>query len=305
MRLTASDLHSYYRPSQCDLRVFLRQRDEREEPIGPYEKVLQRLGERHEKAHLASLGPCVDLSDTSIEQRIERTRQEVSRGSSVIYRPVLRTSVVLNDDEDEIVGVPDFMLLSDGERYIVRDSKISRRINDDDHPEILRQMELYGWLYQKTFGVPPAGLQVHAGTGTMEPIVYDGGAQALQILGKIALLNKLSSEPHSPVGWTKCGNCGFSERCWPLAESRRDPALLADVDQNLAAALYSEKVKTFEDLLARFDEATLAEFKRPWGKKVQKVVRAGPLLYSGWRASWYPNVSLSRRRRSSQNLLNT
>jgi predicted RecB family nuclease len=172
--------------------------------------------------------------------------------------------------EVEIVGEPDFLIRS-ADGYIVRDSKISRRINEEDHPEILRQLELYGWLFEKTFGAPAKALQVHAGTGAIENVAYDGGERVLGVLDLITSLRNSDSEPYSPVGWTKCSSCGFHGRCWPLAKSRHDLALLPDIDQSLAVALHGASVRTFEDLLERFDEASLAAFKRPWGKKVQKI----------------------------------
>lgn len=54
MRLIASDFYTFYRPSECDLRVYLRHKGIAEAPPSPYEEVLRRLGERHEKAHLAT-----------------------------------------------------------------------------------------------------------------------------------------------------------------------------------------------------------------------------------------------------------
>ena len=47
-------------------------------------------------------------------------------------------------------------------------------------------------------------------------------------------LKQTQAEPYSPVGWTKCGGCGFYGRCWPRAERERDVALVSGVDQGLA-----------------------------------------------------------------------
>jgi predicted RecB family nuclease len=280
MRLTATDLYSYYRPSQCDLRPFLQARGEPEAPRSPYEVVLQKLGKRHEGAHLATLGSYVPLDQVPLGERFERTKQEIDKGSPVIYQGALRWSVSFGGSEVEIVGEPDFLIRAANGGYVLRDSKISRRINDEDHPEILRQLELYGWLFEKNFAARASALEVHAGTGVIENVAYDGGKEVLAVLEGIAALKTLESEPYSPVGWTKCGSCRFHNRCWPLAESGRDLALLSDVDQNLAIALHGVGIKTFEDLLGHFDEVSLAAFKRPWGKRVQKVgdTRAAAIL---------------------------
>ena len=56
VRFTASAFYEYERPSRCGLRVRLRAVGEQEAPPGPFQDVLRRLGERHERQHLAGLG---------------------------------------------------------------------------------------------------------------------------------------------------------------------------------------------------------------------------------------------------------
>jgi len=194
----------------------------------------------------------------------------VKKGSSKIYQSALKANTELNVNRCEVLGEPDF-LLKETDQYVIRDSKISRRITGKDHPEILSQLQIYGWLYEQTFSKPPARLEVHSGTGEIVPIPYDGGVDALTLLREILTLKQLGSEPYSPVGWTKCGNCGFHNRCWPKAETNRDVALVNGVDQGLAIALKRENINTADQLVSRFDETTLAEFQRPWGKGSQPV----------------------------------
>jgi predicted RecB family nuclease len=273
MRLTASDIYAYFCPSKCDLRVYLREMGEQEAPPGPFEEVLRRLGERHEKIHLATFPVYADLSSGTEAERELRTREEVKQETGVIYQPFLRTPYRLEGVECDIVGAPDFLIFEGG-GYVIRDSKISRRITGADHPEILRQLELYGWLYERAFGQPPLGLQVHSGTGEIVPLPYQSGTAALEALREILALKRAGSEPYHPVGWSKCANCSFKPRCWPKAEESRDVALVVGVDQNLARALRQEGIRTVDQLLDRFDEASLAEFTKPWGKRTQRVGKA-------------------------------
>jgi hypothetical protein len=79
MRLTASDFVSYRRPTACDLRVFLRHRQEQEVEPGPYGEVLRRLGVRHEKSHLATLGAFVDVSDASLNEQAKKTADAIAK----------------------------------------------------------------------------------------------------------------------------------------------------------------------------------------------------------------------------------
>jgi predicted RecB family nuclease len=280
VRVTASDLHTIYRPSECDLRVYLRQQGLTAVRPSPYEEVLYRLGIRHEKAHLAALGAITDLSAVPEIERARRTREALSASVPVVYQGLFIASANLDGTTCEIVGAPDFILRGTGGGHVIRDSKISRRINDDHHPEIILQMGLYGWLYEQTFGRPPVRLEVHAGDGSIVEVPYDGAGAAMAALERIAALKTRTTEPYAAVGWTKCLGCGFRDHCWPRAVARRDVALVSGVDQGLARVLYAgHGVSTMDDLLSRFDESALANVRVPWGLKTKRVgKRAGHIL---------------------------
>src|SRR6266481_8605327 len=239
MRLTASDFVSYYRPTRCDLRVFLRQRREEESAPGPYDEVLRRLGLKHERTHLATLGEFTDLSAPSLHEQVKDTSEAIVKKVPILYQPAFLANAVLGGTDVEIVGVPDFLIL-DGDGYLIRDSKMARRTDEENHPEILLQVQLYGWLFEKTCGVAPKGLQVHCGTGDIATIPYDGGAAALQELERLLTIKRLNTEPYEPVGWSKCLGCGFTDRCWSKAEENCDVALVYCVDQSLARTLHSQ-----------------------------------------------------------------
>ena len=276
--LTASDFYNYLRPSKCDLRVYFKSIGKKEAPPGPYEEVLLRLGERHERLHLSTFPDYVDLREGGLEDRERKTKEAVESGASVIYQAVLRSSHEFGGRRYEILGEPDFVIRHQ-KNYIIRDSKMSHRITEADHPEILRQLGIYGWLYEKTFGMPPLRLEVHSGRGDIVEVAYDGGVAALGLLEHIATLKVAEAEMRSPVGWSKCGGCPFRKYCWPKAEANKDVALVPGVDQSIAVALREQGVSTIEDLLRNFDESTLSEFKRPWGNRMQRVGKgAGSIL---------------------------
>jgi len=278
MRLTATDIQGYYRPSLCPMRVYLRGHGEKEAPPGPYDQVLERLGREHEKKHVATLGAVADLSGGGLEERARRTTEEVAKGTQVIYQGVLQASASLDGLDCDVVGRPDFLIRANGNDYVVRDSKMSRRITEKDHPEILLELDLYGWLYEKTFGRAPAKLEVHSGTGAIVDVAYQGGMAALAILRQAVAYKAATTEPFSPVGWTKCGGCGYRDRCWPASESRRDVALVQGVDQGLAIALRDSGILSYDQLLEGFDEKSLSEFKRPHGKTMRRVGTAAEAI---------------------------
>lgn len=270
-RLTPSEFYAYFQPAPCDLRVFLRARGEEESPPGAYAEILKRLGERHEARHLADFPGVCNLAAVPPSQRAAATRQAVADQAPAIYHPRFCHSLNLGGRVREICGEPD-LLVRTADNYAIRDVKLSRRIGEKEHPEILRQLELYGWLYQQTFGRPPAGLEVFSGAAAIEAVPSDGGQAALDLLQRIAEIQNAAEAPYSPVGWTKCGGCGFFPVCWPKAEACRDVALLPGVDQGLALALHARGLATRQALLREMDEKSLAALRRPWGMGQTKQV---------------------------------
>jgi uncharacterized protein len=213
------------------------------------------------------------VSAGSLEEQVKKTADSIEAKVPVLYQPAFLATERMCGTDVEIVGVPDYLIL-DGDGYVIRDSKMARRIDEESHPEILLQVQLYGWLFERSCGTAPKRLQVHAGTGDVVTIPYDGGAAALRELERLLTIKQLTVEPYEPVGWTKCLGCGFTDRCWAQAEKAGDVALVYCVDQSLARTLRSQGIRTRRELLANFDAASLSELKRPYGNREQRVGKA-------------------------------
>ena len=100
----------------------------------------------------------------------------------MLYQPVLfGWRNIGAQDEDFLVGIPD-LLIREGDGYVVCDCKLTTNANDQMHQEILRQVELYGWLYEQEFGIPPLRLEVILGDGSVQQLSYDGGTKVLAVL---------------------------------------------------------------------------------------------------------------------------
>ncbi len=271
MRITASDIVTLYRPTICPLRVYLRANNVPEAEPSDFDKILRTLGERHEAEHLAKLGAYEDISLLPADQRVQRTGDAIRNRVPVIYQGELVKSTDIDGTEVEIVGRPDF-LIWDGDGYLIRDSKLSRKVDEDHHEEITLQLQLYGWLFEQTVGAPAKKLQVHTGKGEIIDVPYDGGVAALAKLLGILQFKRLKEEPYEPLGWTKCqAGCGYYDRCWGLAEARQDVSLVMEVDQGLAKKLHEDGVESAQQLLDSYDAERLSVFKRPWGDGQQKV----------------------------------
>ena len=249
MRFRASNSYDFYRPSRCKRRVGLRYRGVPEAERSEFEELLFRLGKRHEKAHLGTLPEVVDLSAGDDEVRERDTLAAIRGVAPTIYQARFRALIDLDGEMCEIVGEPDF-LIRDGGGYRIRDSKLARRVDDDHHPEIALQLQLYGWLYERVVGAPPVGLEVHAGSGEIVPVPYDGGEAALGFLRKLRRMRLAAENAYEPVGWSKCGGCGYFDLCWKQAEAANDIALLPAVSQARAVELRARGIVRIRDVPA-------------------------------------------------------
>jgi predicted RecB family nuclease len=297
IRLIASEFITHYRPSLCDLRIFLKRKAGKEPELSAFDEVLRRLGRRHEWGHLTTLGGYTNLSGISPDERVTRTLEAITNRASVIYQPSFLVNDKIAGTDVEIVGNPDFLLL-DGDGYLIRDSKMSRRIDEENHPEILLQVRLYGWLFEKSCGKCAKGLQVHSGTNEIVNIVYDGGVSALSALARILVIKQLEHEPYEPVGWTKCLGCDFNGPCWAKAESAADVALVLDIDQGLARTLHESGIGSRKELLDKFDATSLSKVKRLYatreqkvGKKAERIIRFAEAMEKKKKEFWPPLLS--------------
>ena len=277
LKLTAQDFHRRYAPTECDLRIFLRERGVEESPPSEFEQVLMRLGQRYEAKHLATFPEAIDLRSFESDKRFEQTVTLVKNGCPVLYQPVLKWQTTLENGDCELVGEPDF-LLREGSGYVIRDVKMARHVDDEHHPEIVFQLQFYGWLYEQIFGSSPIRLEALNGQGDIVPIPLNHQAVIAELRALIRL-KRLSQEPYEAVGWSKCVGCGFHAHCWQKAEAAKDVALVYDVDQSLAAQLHEQGIASIPELVGHFDAHTLSELRRPWGVRLQKVgKKAGMIL---------------------------
>lgn len=266
LAIKPSDFYNLYSPSKCELRLYLSHKGIAPAPPGPFEQVLFRLGQRHEKKHLFTFSAFSNLTGASPNKTFDEIRNE----SPVIYQGELKSQVQIDNMIIELVGIPDF-LIKDGAGYFIRDCKIARRVSDKEHPEIPKQLQIYGWLFEKTTGNRPLRLEVLKGDGGIEMIDYEGEATAISHLQELLRIMSLPEEPYSPVGWSKCGGCVYNDFCMRQAAESQAVALLPDVDQGLARRLKELGVLTIKDLASKYNETSLSELKRPWGTREQKV----------------------------------
>lgn len=264
--INPSHFYSLYSPSSCELRLYLSYRGRPSSPPSAFEQILFRLGQRHERSHLASFPIVTDLTGTSFDKTLE----EIQKESPVIYQGELITQAHIDKTMIEVVGIPDFMI-KESKGYLIRDCKLARHADESTHPEILRQLQVYGWLFEKSTGNKPLRLEVLKGDGIIESFDYADEKTTLSYICTLLDVISLPEEPYSPVGWSKCSGCGYYDYCRPKAQKSQDVALVYGIDQNLARRLRELGVITIQDIVSMYDEKSLAELKRPWGSREQKV----------------------------------
>lgn len=283
IRLTPNDITALHVPKHCEKRAYLLAQRVEPEPPSPFQQLLFRMGQRHEAEHREELEPIVSLSGGDEAHRLTETLAAVvAGGDKALYQPVLRAETEIAGHPVEIVGTPDFLVpMEDG--YAIRDCKLSRRINASAHPEIIAQMSLYSWLFREASGEAPEALEVYTVNCETVPVEDDKGAFGLEALGEVLRYQTAEEEPDSPVGWSKCMECGFRGRCWPKAERERDVAMVPSLDVGAATQLKSEGVATFDDL-ATLDVKWLESLKRPRGRQMARIGVAAGRLVAGAQA---------------------
>jgi len=270
MKLAVQNIYDFYSPSQCERRLFYRFIGEKEAPPGPFEQVMLMLGQRHERNHVNSLGEYVDVSKIPRDQQLKKTKELIQNNTSIIYQGVLAGNETINGSQVQIIGIPDIMIYENSS-YIIRDCKLARHADKKKHPEIRTQLQVYGYLYERNTRSKPAKLEALLGDNSIVEVPYNDGNSALRTLQTLLDIISSPDVPYSPVGWSKCQGCGFSKICWDVSVKNNDVALVYGVDQNLARVLKDEGILTIEHLLNNYDEASLSELKRPWGKSLRKV----------------------------------
>ncbi len=270
MKLTTQNIYDLHSPSLCERRLFYRFIREEETTPGPFEEVMFMLGHRHEKNHINSLGEYVDVSKVLRDQQPEKTKQLIQNNTSLIYQGALAVNEIINGSQVQIIGIPDIMICENSS-YIIRDCKLARHAEEKKHPEIFAQLQVYGYLFERNTGKKPAKLEAFLGDSSIVEIPYDDGDSAIIILNKLMDVVSLADVPYSPVGWSKCQDCGFNRICWEASVKNNDVALVYGVDQNLAKVFRNEGILTIEHLLNNYTEASLSELKRPHGKSYRKV----------------------------------
>lgn len=277
-RITAADFYRLHQPSNCVRRVQLAAEGVEAAEPGPFSELIIRLGNRHELQHLATFDTYLDLSEGYRSERERQTIEALKAREPVLYQAALSATVEIDGRSVELAGDPD-LLIWDDDGYVVRDCKLAQEPNERAHQEIFLQLDLYGLLLERTTGERPKRLEVFSGRKEVLALPYASGMDALEAASFVIAARRGEVESYTPVGWSKCGQCGFRSNCWDASVKAMDVAIIQDVDQGLARQLHQDGFPDVRSLLSSFDEIGLAGYLRPWGTRMQRVgKKAGKIL---------------------------
>ncbi|KJS13233.1 MAG: hypothetical protein VR67_05525 [Peptococcaceae bacterium BRH_c8a] len=261
---SATNFYKLYKPSKCEKRVWLiTNRPELAEDDIEFIELLKRRGKILEFRHLATLGSYQEPRSHNHDYRgrYEETLELIENQTPIIYQPVLL-------DPDGLFAIPDFLIFEPyTQKYKLRDVKLA--INIKEHPEIALQLGLYRLAVEKVLGYTP-NTEIVLGDSTLIDFEPASESEVISAIEHIISIKHLKTEPFEPVGWSKCNQCVFFNYCWAAAVCNCDISTVPYVDQSACIALANMDVTNY-DHLHEFSEELLADIKRPWGKRVQKI----------------------------------
>lgn len=127
MLITANKLYNFI---QCPHRVWRDVYGPQEEKIdekNPFVELLWEKGALHEKEIISKIGSFVDLSEGTIEERIEKTLVEIKKGAPLIYQGTLHYG--------NLLGIPDLLRRMPDGNYFPIDIKSGKGFEGSDGSE--------------------------------------------------------------------------------------------------------------------------------------------------------------------------
>jgi uncharacterized protein len=127
MYITASKLYDYIKCPHKVWRDAHGPQDEKIKEDNPFVQLLWEKGVLHEKTVIERIGKFVDLSSGPLEDRFNKTLEEMKKGTPLIYQGVLQFK--------NLLGIPDLLKRVDNGQYIPVDIKSGKGTEGADEFE--------------------------------------------------------------------------------------------------------------------------------------------------------------------------
>lgn len=227
----------------------------RGEPLIPREDtedaaLLQKQGDAHEAAHLATLKDAghgvVEIARGDLAQNADETRVALAKGSQIIFQGAFLA--------ERWGGWSDFLerverpSLLGPFSYEVTDTKLKRKA----HPKHVLQLVLYSDLLAEIQGVMPEHAHVQLGNGTRATLRLADYAHYAR--GARAKLEAFVASPVStrPIPCADCSLCRWAEHCDAVLTSQDSLFQVANITRGQVKKLEASGIETMA-ALARHD----------------------------------------------------
>ena len=123
------------------------------------------------------------------------------------------------------------------------------------------QLQIYGFLFERLVGKRPIELEVHAGDDDIVAVAYEGEKAVLETLREHLAMRATDPAAYEPTGWTKCGGCGFEDRCRARGRGRagRRPALPRQPGPR-PRAFHRLDIRSIADIPKAVDDPALRDY---------------------------------------------
>ncbi len=275
MKLTSSDIHTFYKPSRCQRRVYLIEHppETLTEAENDYYSHAEEVDYHVERYYYKRFKKPIDLSQTPAEKREKATIKAMKRQGHVIYKPFARYLWNYQNKSITLEATPDFVLWEDA-GYVLRYCRMAKKVTRDNHGDIFWIAQFHAWVFYQVFGQWPLRLEVGNSTGKVMTLPLPESGAVESFMARLIDLRCADTLPYHPVSWTKCQSCIFKDHCWQIAEQANDIALVPNLEAKLLLALRDAGVMTVAELPERYDVQSLARFTFPAGQTERPVGKA-------------------------------
>jgi len=234
-----------------------------------FELLIQQAGEEHE----AQVKALLELRGNTIEANsAQHTKLLMAQKVAVIYQPVIV------DEENAVIGKPDFLILTDSGKYQIADAKLAQTMKGKS------ELEIQLGLYRKLFASELPALVYLGGGDVVEVGAEDDrklDAKVDAFLHDMQVLLAQSSPPLVHYGYSKCQVCPYHKHCVPEFEIAGDLPLLYGLDPRAVAGLQQQGIETIE-ALAEADALQLGDAPYFKGRaKKQRLIQQAQSYLSG------------------------
>lgn len=275
MKLNSTHIHTFFKPSRCQRRVYLMEHP----PVAmnamdnDYYTHAEEVDYHVERYYYKRLGKPLDLSQPPTDQKEKASRKAMKRQIPVIYKAYVSYLWEYAGRQITLEANPDFILW-EPEGYILRYCRMAKKVTRDNHGDIFWIAQFHAWVFTQVFGQAPLRLEVGNATGRIMELPLPTSGSVEQFLGNLMDWRQAKSLPYHPVSWTKCQSCLFKTYCWEKAEAVNDIALVPNLEAKLILALREAGVLTVAELPETFNKNSLAAFTFPTGQIEQPVGKA-------------------------------